>query len=195
MGSMMSERSFKDQRSEVSLERAELAEGPRRESLYGIPRGQLLEVSLGASGSEARCRGEMLAPQWPCWAQGRWGQGHRGSVHSLLCPRPAQAAHPLLESGVCSGICCWSRNAEPARGWGGGGAWVTLWPWGQHMLPQPSSVFETPWTLKYGSCVSPGLLSLLFCLASPGAQNRLPQSERSRQWPISAGPLDSLEGP
>ena len=45
-GSMMSERSLKDQRSEVSLERAELAEGPRRESLNGIPRGQLLEVSL-----------------------------------------------------------------------------------------------------------------------------------------------------
>lgn len=60
-GGTTSERSFKDQGSEVTLERAELVEGPRRESLHGPPRAQLLEVSLGMSGSEARGGGGLLA--------------------------------------------------------------------------------------------------------------------------------------
>lgn len=33
----MSERSFKDQRSEMTLEQAEPVEGPRKESLQGPP--------------------------------------------------------------------------------------------------------------------------------------------------------------
>ena len=58
---MMSEKSFKDRRSEVTLEQADLVEGPRRESLHGPLRAQLLEGSLGMSGSEARGGSEMLA--------------------------------------------------------------------------------------------------------------------------------------
>lgn len=56
----MSERSLKDRRSEASLERAEVAQRPRRESFNGIPRGQLLEASRGGPGSEAGGGGEML---------------------------------------------------------------------------------------------------------------------------------------